>query len=52
MSAELSMAILELAHDDVPEMIGRRLAAGEDSLAILAECREGMSRTTRDILPA
>lgn len=44
MSEELSMAILELAHDDVPEMIGRRLEAGEDPLAILAECREGMTR--------
>jgi methylmalonyl-CoA mutase cobalamin-binding domain/chain len=44
---ELSTAILELARDDVPEMIGRRLEAGDDPLSILAECREGMTRVGR-----
>jgi methanogenic corrinoid protein MtbC1 len=44
MSEELSTAIVELAHDDVPEMIARRLEAGDDPLAMLAECREGMTR--------
>ena len=47
MSEELSTAIAELARDDVPVMIGRRLESGEDPLAILDECREGMARVGR-----
>jgi len=47
MSEELSTAIAELARDEVPVMIGRRLESGEDPLAILAECREGMARVGR-----
>jgi methylmalonyl-CoA mutase cobalamin-binding domain/chain len=44
MPGELSTAIVELARDDVAAMIERKLEAGEDPLAVLAECREGMTR--------
>lgn len=44
MPKDLSTAIVELARDDVPGMIDRKLEAGEDALAILAECRDGMTR--------
>jgi methanogenic corrinoid protein MtbC1 len=47
MSEELSAAIAELARDDVPVMIGRRLESGEAPLAILDECREGMAMVGR-----
>ena len=47
MSEDLSTAIAELARDDVPVMIGRRLESGEAPLAILAECREGMATVGR-----
>ncbi len=42
MPGELSTAILELARDDVPALIERKLTEGDDPLAILDECREGM----------
>jgi methylmalonyl-CoA mutase cobalamin-binding domain/chain len=44
MQGELCTAIVELARDDVPAMIDRKLEAGEDPLAILGECREGMTQ--------
>jgi len=44
MPGELSTAIVELARDDVSAMIEGKLEAGESPLAILAECREGMTR--------
>jgi methanogenic corrinoid protein MtbC1 len=44
MPRDLSTAIVELARDDVPGMIEGKLEAGEGALAILAECRDGMTR--------
>jgi methanogenic corrinoid protein MtbC1 len=44
MARGLSAAIEEIARDEVAETVARRLADSEDPLAILAECREGMSR--------
>jgi methylmalonyl-CoA mutase cobalamin-binding domain/chain len=44
MVEELSTAILELARDDVARIVERKLAAGEEPLAILSECRQGMTR--------
>jgi methanogenic corrinoid protein MtbC1 len=39
----ISTALVELARDEVAETIGRRLAAGDDPLALLGECRDGMA---------
>jgi methanogenic corrinoid protein MtbC1 len=44
MARDLCTAIVELARDEVAEMVASRLAGGEDPLAVLAECREGMTR--------
>jgi methanogenic corrinoid protein MtbC1 len=43
MSQELAMAIVELKRDEAMELVKSRAEKGEDPLAILAECREGMT---------
>jgi methanogenic corrinoid protein MtbC1 len=43
MSQELAMAIVELKRDKAMELVKSRAEKGEDPLAILAECREGMT---------
>jgi len=43
MSDALSSAIAELKHEDAIAMVTARLARGEDVLAILAACRDGMT---------
>lgn len=43
MSDELSMAIVELERDRALETVRKRLADGEDPVAVLDECRRGMT---------
>jgi methylmalonyl-CoA mutase cobalamin-binding domain/chain len=43
MSEELRRAIVELDRGIVPVLVKRRLARGDDPLAILEECRRGMA---------
>jgi methanogenic corrinoid protein MtbC1 len=43
MSNALSMAVVELRRQDAMEMVSSRLRGGEDPIAILDECRLGMT---------
>ena len=43
MSQELRAALLALQRDKAVQLVESRIAAGEDPLAILEECRQGMS---------
>lgn len=43
MSDRLSKAIVDLDRDAVPELVAARIASGEEALAILEDCRRGMT---------
>jgi len=43
MSDPLSVAIVELRRDEVTRQLQARIAAGEDPLALLESCRQGMT---------